>query len=131
MAKLVSVDKLNKLSKELDNRSKERAQNEEIRALAAEKTLSDKIDTVEDMLGGKSLKYVFQAEYDALTEEQKNDPTVTYFITDAEEVESVTNDDLRELEERINAELAKKADVALLTEITGTDIDEIINRLDQ
>lgn len=35
------------------------------------------------MFGGKSIRYVTQAEYDALTEEERNSSEITYFITDA------------------------------------------------
>ena len=47
------------------------------------KILKEKIDAVEKMLGGKSLKYTTQAEYDLLPEEQKTDVNTVWNITDA------------------------------------------------
>jgi hypothetical protein len=43
------------------------------------------IDEVEEMLGGKIIVYLTQAEFNALTEEEKNDDGKAYFIIDAEE----------------------------------------------
>ena len=48
---------------------------------------------VNEMLGGKKLVYLTQAEYDLLTEEEKNNENVVYNITDSSE-EYVTIDDL-------------------------------------
>ena len=56
---------------------------EKERAMEAENILQAEIDVTQDMLGGKSIKYVTQAEYDALSEAEKNDPVKAYFITDA------------------------------------------------
>lgn len=75
MGKLISTDKLSRLVKALDNRINVSA--EELRAL---------IEEVRDMFGGRSLMYLTQAEYDALDEEAKNDETISYFITDAEDL---------------------------------------------
>ena len=70
--KLVSYSKLNRLTKALDNR---------LQLSKAE--LEELIAEVRDMFGGKSICYITQAEYDMLTEDEKNDETKTYFITDA------------------------------------------------
>jgi hypothetical protein len=47
---------------------------------------TSKIAEVENMLGGKSLIYLTQAEYDALAEEEKNNESIMYIITDAEDI---------------------------------------------
>lgn len=75
MGKLINTDKLDRLVKALDNRINVSA--EELRTL---------IEEVRDMFGGRSLMYLTQAEYDALDEEAKNDETISYFITDAEDL---------------------------------------------
>ena len=83
MGKLTNINNLDKLSKALDARYKELIDEEKARAIAQEQILQAEIDITKDMFGGKSIKYVTQAEYDILTEEEKNSDTVTYFITDA------------------------------------------------
>ena len=72
MGKLIDNTKLDRLAKALDNRIK--LTSEELTAL---------IEDVKSMLGGRSLIYLTQLEYDSLSEEQKNDDTLNYFITDA------------------------------------------------
>lgn len=83
MDKLTNLNNLDKLSKALDARCKELVNEEKTRALAEEQALQVEINVVKDMFDGKSIKYVTQAEYDALTEEEKNSSEITYFITDA------------------------------------------------
>ena len=83
MSKLIDINNLDKLSKALDAHYKELIDKEKARALAEEQKLQDKINATEDMLGGKSIRYVTQAEYDGLTEEEKNNSEITYFIVDA------------------------------------------------
>ena len=83
MSKLTNLNNLDKLSKALDARCKELVDEEKARAIAEEQVLQSEIDITKEMFGGKSIKYITQAEYDALTEEEKNNETVTYFITDA------------------------------------------------
>lgn len=85
MAKMVSTDALARLADALDARMKEAILAEEERARLAEGELQEAIDEVEDMLGGKVIVYLTQAEFNALTEEEKNDDTKAYFIIDAEE----------------------------------------------
>ena len=75
MGKLINTDKLDRLSKALDNRIKVTA--EELTSL---------IDDVREMLGGRSLVYLTQLEYDALSEEEQKSESVSYFITDAEDL---------------------------------------------
>jgi hypothetical protein len=43
----------------------------------------EELQAVEDMLGGKALKYITQAEYDELPEEDKNNDAIVWNITDA------------------------------------------------
>ena len=74
--KLVSLNNLDKLSKSLNAHYKEMIQEESDKAMA-------EIEATKSMLDGKSIKYVTQAEYDNLSEAEKNNDTVVYFITDA------------------------------------------------
>ena len=83
MGKLTNLNNLNKLSKALDARCKELVNEEKARALAEEQALQAEINVTKDMFGGKSIRYVTQAEYDTLTEEEKDSSEITYFITDA------------------------------------------------
>ena len=47
------------------------------------KKLNDKIkNEVKEMLGGKFLRYVTQDEYDALTDDEKNNPEIVWNIVD-------------------------------------------------
>ena len=83
MSRLTNLNNLEKLSKALDVRCKELIDEEKARALAEEQALQTEINTTKDMFGGKSIRYVTQAEYDSLSDTEKNSDTVTYFITDA------------------------------------------------
>ena len=83
MDKLTNLSNLNKLSKALDARYKELIDKEKSRALVEEQALQAEINATKDMLDGKSIRYVTQAEYDILTEEEKNNSEITYFIVDA------------------------------------------------
>lgn len=82
MSKFTNLNNLDKLSKALDKRCKELIDEEKARALAEEQALQTEINITKEMFGGKSIKYVTQAEYDNLSEAEKNSGTVTYFITD-------------------------------------------------
>ena len=84
--KLVNLDNLDKLSKSLDARYKEKIQEESERAMSQEQILGTEINVTKDMLGGKSIRYITQAEYNNLSESEKNSTTVAYFITDAEDL---------------------------------------------
>ena len=75
MSRIVNIDKLDKLAKALDNRIKVSA--EELIVI---------INSVKDMFGGRSIVYLSQLEYDSLSEEEKNDETKSYFVTDAEDL---------------------------------------------
>lgn len=127
--KLVTLDLLEAIAKGLNDKAKDIIQAEENRSLAAEQALLNKIDKVELMLGGRSIKYVLQEQFDALSEEEKNDPTITYFITNAEEIVYVTPEELQAFEERMNAKLAQKADKE--DYLSEDDINDIIAGLDE
>jgi hypothetical protein len=75
VSRIVNIDKLDKLAKALDNRIKVSA--EELIVI---------INSVKDMFGGRSIVYLSQLEYDSLSEEEKNDETKSYFVTDAEDL---------------------------------------------
>ena len=81
--KLLALDSLDLIAKTLYERNKGLIKSESDRAIAKENDLLDDINSVREMLGGKALRYVTQAEYDELSEEEKNDEDVVYCITDA------------------------------------------------
>ena len=83
MSKLTNLNNLDKLSKALDARYKELIDEEKARAIAEEQALQTEINTTKEMLGGRSIIYISQSEYDSLSEEEKNNSSVTYFVTDA------------------------------------------------
>lgn len=83
MGKLTNLNNLDKLSKALDARYKELINEEKARALAEEQALQTELNATKDMFGGKSIRYITQDEYNALTEEERNSSEITYFITDA------------------------------------------------
>ena len=90
MSKLTNKDNLEKLAKALDARSKAFVKSsvaeESARAQGIEADLQEQIEETQDMFGGKAIRYITQAEYNQLTDVQKNDPTVVYFIVDAEDL---------------------------------------------
>ena len=71
--KFVSLGTLNKLAKELRQKS-----------LADIEQQEEFIQRVEDMFGGKSLRYITQEEYNNLAEEEKNRMDVVWNIIDAD-----------------------------------------------
>ena len=82
---MVDKEKLARLAQALDDRADAKVENESKRAMQAEAELVQYNDETREMLGGKSLKYLSQAEYDILSEEEKNDENVIYYITDIED----------------------------------------------
>ena len=69
-----------------------------------------------DLLGDKKLKYMTQAEYDLLTDDEKNDENIVYNITDAEEgfsgdYNDLTNKPIKYLTDAYGTATALKADV--------------------
>lgn len=81
--KLLALDGLDLIAKTLYERNKGLIRSESDRAIAKENALLDDINSVRNMLGGKSFVYLTQAEYDNLTEEERNDESIIYCITDA------------------------------------------------
>ena len=90
MPKLTNKDHLDKLAKALDARAKASIKasvaEESARAQEVETTLQGQIADTLDMFGGKAIRYITQAQYNQLSDEEKNDPTIAYFITDAEDL---------------------------------------------
>ena len=84
--KLLALDSLDLIAKTLYERNKGLIKSESDRAIAKENALLNNINSVREMLGGKALRYVTQAEYDELSEEEKNDEDVVYCITDAADI---------------------------------------------
>ena len=114
MDKLTNLNNLDKLSKALDARYKELIDEEKARAIVEEQVLQTEINATKDMFGGKSIRYVTQAEYDALTEEERNSSETTYFITDAVDLshEHENKEFLDGLsQEALNTEFIKAVDI--------------------
>ena len=82
---MVDKDKLARLAHALDDRADEKVLKEANRAAEAEAQIQAHSDKTREMLGGKSLIYLTQAEYDILPEEDKNNPEVIYYVTDLED----------------------------------------------
>ena len=87
--KIVDLDNITRFASALDSRIKNKIAIEELRAKVEETNLSQTINQVEQMLGGKSLVYITQAEYDVLSDNEKNNEDEMYFITDAEDLSHV------------------------------------------
>ena len=96
---------------------------------------------VNEMLGGKKLVYLTQAEYDILTEEEKNNENVVYNITDSSE-EYITIEQLNTTVEQINNKITESdilvTDMTVINGIGGIESGsnlngmttlEILNRL--
>ena len=136
--KLITLDMAQELAKQLDNRNKQLVAAEADRALAAESDLSSEIARVEEMLGGKSIVYITQAEYDALDEIDQLNEKIAYIITDFND--NHTHEGLYYTIEEVNTFLNGKSDVghnhddvyAKKTEdvLTDQDISDIIAGLD-
>ena len=82
---MVDKDKLARLAHALDDRADEKVLKEANRAAEAEAQIQAHSDKTREMLGGKSLIYLTQAEYDILPDEDKNNPEVIYYVTDLED----------------------------------------------
>jgi hypothetical protein len=82
---MVDKEKLARLAQALDDRADNKVAQEAERAAQAEAGIQAHSDETREMLGGKSLKYLTQAEYDILSDEEKNDGNVIYYITDLED----------------------------------------------
>ena len=86
MNKLVDKERLDKAAKALNKIIKDSTNEEKARAIAAEELLETAIENTTQMFGGKSIRYVTQEQFDTMTEEEKNNSIITYFITDAEDL---------------------------------------------
>ena len=84
--KLVDSNGLEKLSQGLHRLNKEMIEAEQSRAVEEEQALKSEIELTKNMFDGRAIKYITQADYDQLPEAEKNSTTVTYFITDAEDM---------------------------------------------
>ena len=82
---MVDKEKLARLAQALDDRADNKVAQEAERAAQAEADLQAHSNATRDMLGGKSLKYLTQAEYDLLSDEEKQDENIIYYITDLED----------------------------------------------
>ena len=91
MSKIVDKERLDKAAKALNKIIKDSINNERERAIAAEDLLETAIENTTQMFGGKSIKYVTQEQFNAMTEEEQNNPTITYFIIDAEDLSHTHN----------------------------------------
>ena len=72
MGKLIETDRLSRLIKALDNRMK-----------LSDDELKKYIDEIKEMLGGRSIVYLTRDEYESLSDEEKNNESVSYVITNA------------------------------------------------
>lgn len=94
--KLVRLTNLSRLTQGLDAKFKENLEdlNDAITESLSEKAnvvfVEEEIENLEEMLGGKSIRYVTQDEYDALDEAIRDDESIAFFITDAEELKFVS-----------------------------------------
>jgi PHD/YefM family antitoxin component YafN of YafNO toxin-antitoxin module len=80
---MVDLDKIARLAEALDSRMDDKVATEESRAKEIEADLQQSINDTQAMFGGRSIVYITQAEYDMLSEEEKDDNTKAYFIVDA------------------------------------------------
>lgn len=116
--KLLALDGLDLIAKTLYEKNKGLIRSEYDRAIAQENALLDNINSVREMLGGKSFVYLTQAEYDNLTEEERNDESIIYCITDAGNVSHVHAN--QEFLDSLNQEVFDNL---------NQDIDEVRNML--
>ena len=82
---MVDKEKLARLAQALDDRADNKVATEAQRAAQAEADIQAHSNETRDMLGGKSLRYLTQAEYDILSDEEKMNENVIYYITDLED----------------------------------------------
>ena len=85
MSSMINKEKLARLAQALDDRADNKVLKEAERAAQVEADLQAHSDETREMLGGKTLKYLTQAEYDLLSDEEKNNNQVIYYITDLED----------------------------------------------
>ena len=98
------------IKNDFDNIDK-KIQDETTRAIKKENDLAIKISDVEKMLGGRSLIYVTQEEYDNLSDEEKANDKVMYLVTDPNYADADhEHDDLYYTKAMVNTLLSLKAD---------------------
>ena len=114
--KIVSLDALDKIAKELRQKS-----------LADIEQQEESIQRVEDMFGGKSLRYITQEEYNNLAEEEKNRMDIVWNIIDAEEPASKEYVDNAIAQASIGGEIDTSG-FALKTELFSKDYNDLINK---
>lgn len=118
--KIVDLNNIARFASALDSRMKNKIAIEELRAKVEESNLSQGINDVRTMLGGKSLVYLTQAEYNDLSEGERNNEDIMYFITDAEDLSHVHDnlELLNSLDEEYFADLDSEIN-ELTTNITN------------
>ena len=123
--KITNLDNLTKLANALNSQIKDKVAIEEARAAASELDLQQNVDEIRNMLGGKSLVYLTQAEYDNLTDIEKNDENIIYCITDAENMnhEHLNKEFLDSLNQEVLDAKQDKEDQNLLTENKTIELD--------
>ena len=92
--------------------------------------IADTNGYINEMLGGKRLVYLTQAEYDILTEEEKNNADIVYNITDSSE-EYVTTEQLDTTVEQINNKITESdifvTDMTVINGIGGIESGSNLN----
>ena len=81
--------------------------------------IADTNGYINEMLGGKKLVYLTQAEYDILTEEEKNNENIVYNITDID-VDYVTEEELNNKEYATQIYVSAKIAEA---QLSGGEVD--------
>lgn len=86
------------------------------------KLLNEKVELVKDMLGGKALRYVTQAEYDTLSEEQKSDANIVWNITDSVSNEGSLDTSIYQLKEDNTLQTTDKTIVGAINELNSRPV---------
>ena len=79
-----------------------------------------------ELLGGKRIRYATQAEYDALSDSEKNNEEIIWNITDLDVIDYVTEDELNAKADK--TELHSHSNKTVLDEITSAKITEWNNK---
>ena len=128
--KMIDLSNIARLAAALDSRMKSKIEAEELRAKEEESNLLQTINRVEEMLGGKSFVYLTQAEYDELTEEERSNDEIIYFITDAQDashthdnkefLDGLSEDSFEEISNEISSlETSMSNEVSRVEEMLG------------
>ena len=91
--------------------------------------LSD-LDEIKEMFGGKSLCYITESDYNNLTDEEKNNETIFYIITDKQEISKISEleNDLNFVTKEYVSELIDQS-TGDYSSITIEEINEAINEV--